>query len=590
MAELIPSISDSNKSRVGTFWGSSPLINGGQTPKTILCNSLPKIPSIKDVNKSETKTSSSLLNKRDEALHSSKIIQKSASSSAIFNMTAVMTDRVVNNSSRSRSSANIHAISSKRKKRSRRGRQGYKIMDVKSRQLSMVAESTEHNGEEETDSDADSWFSDLSSEDEEIIYTTSHPEEEEEDRKTKKVITHDLDTKFIGTKAKETFYQCIATNTANNMKLHLPSTKRYNWSSIKIKKCTGIMNLPPITPRSQFINNCDRANYVPEPILIRREQNSSSLSLQHLGLSQGKFNVLLNSLPTLKNIQTLNLRGNSLTRRSIENLLQTLQPMDSCKSIDLSYNTIGSNAMKLLANYVSKGTLTTISVTNCRLTNGCIEGFCDELMKNNKKNINLTSIDMQRNEIGNGSKVIESCPKLLDLNLSFNKIKTEDGIEIAKLLQNSSKPLQRLSLYLCPLIRPYSPTPDWWKKQKRVVKTEDGEEILVEVEEEPTITVIDELENIFFDEFAAMISNNTKLEDIDISNTGFWKVSCLCDAITNNRNLRHFSLANNSIPKLEMEPFSEAMKSNHTIEGIHIMIGNAVSVDSLGFLRPLNQP
>ena len=194
-------------------------------------------------------------------------------------------------------------------------------------------------------------------------------------------------------------------------------------------KCTGIMNLPPLTPRFKYISACQKAHYIPEPILIRREEHEMSLPLQHLGLSRGKFGLLMDTLTNFTNIKDLNLRGNGLSSRSIETLLKTMQPRNSCTSIDLSYNTMGVQAMKSLAELSSQGTLTTIRLVNCKISNKCVEGFYNVLLDKNRRKINVTSLDIQRNEFGNASKLLQSCPKLVDLNLAFNNVKTNDGVD-----------------------------------------------------------------------------------------------------------------------------------------------------------------
>ena len=286
MAEIIPSTSQSTKSRIGTFWESSPLINGGQTPTQLLCNALPKIiPNKNDNNnnvgnkkpnmkKSQSAPSISMMQQEEEEEKKEKNV---ASSSNIFSMTAVTTS--------DDESSNINITSENKDNKNRRKGRGSrrgnkKKMSLKMRKLSMVEENDEEY-EDESDSDADSWFSDLSSDDEDLIHLNSHPEEDEKNEKT----NDEDDTKFVGLNAKETFYKSIARTAIKKNKVHLPSTKRFNWSSKKIMKCTGIMNLPPITPRSKFINDCENANYVPEPILIRREQNRSSLIRDAASLS-----------------------------------------------------------------------------------------------------------------------------------------------------------------------------------------------------------------------------------------------------------------------------------------------------------------
>ena len=59
----------------------------------------------------------------------------------------------------------------------------------------------------------------------------------------------------------------------------------------------------------------------------------------------------------------------------------------------------------------------------------------------------------------------------------------------------------------------------------------------------------------------------------------FWR-----DLFAENTSLVHVDFSHNNLEKRDVESFSEGLKSNHTIMGVHFL-GNQGEIDGQGFLK-----
>jgi hypothetical protein len=360
---------------------------------------------------------------------------------------------------------------------------------------------------------------------------------------------------FVGIKAKEGFFHALSATSSLRKKNSMFKYQISEQVPDRIQACTGIKKLKPLSPRSKVLTLFENEMLVPEPLLVRANDEETLLGLQNLSLGNKKLSLLSTALPSLPHIKELNLANNNLSRQSLDELFRAMKPMQTITSLNLNRNKVSRSCLSSLAHLLlSKGNqIESVFLKGCGIGNRGIKSFSTTLLDNSPsgKMRHLLELDLQKNNIVSCSYLVDLLPHLKclgTLNLAWNPIKGKEASKIASVC-HSSTDIKRLSFAWCPLFPCESPE--------------------------------------VYAEFGRLIECSRTLAWLDLSCTGFSKVSCLAEGIASNRTLKHLSLSNNRIPPEEAAVFAEALKSNHTLLGLHMLIGNAAHVDHFGFCIPI---
>lgn len=282
-----------------------------------------------------------------------------------------------------------------------------------------------------------------------------------------------------------------------------------------------------LTSIKKSFQNANRS-YIAEPPTFEVQKinklDITNFSIKHYGLNDTQADAYSMAFRSFNRLESLNLRGNRLKSFGAKKIIESLN-WDNLKELDLSKNQIGSPGIKSIKNL--------------------LENDLCSLEALGLENINLSL---------EGLKILCGCLKtnqtLKSLNISNNKLSRTAGQELGLMLYANTI-LETLDIQ--------------WNQL-------NGTEAVC----------------IF-----KGLSHNTSLKTLDISwnPIGNDKISntikALSVLISSNKHLIHLDLSNSNFSMEDCIIFSDCIKSNHVLKGLHFQ-GNYGRVDSLGYIVTLS--
>ncbi|OQS07079.1 hypothetical protein THRCLA_00913, partial [Thraustotheca clavata] len=282
----------------------------------------------------------------------------------------------------------------------------------------------------------------------------------------------------------------------------------------------------PRSARTQYLQRLQQLQRCPEPLGIIRKCDAPKVDLHEYRMGNDFATAMGESLALLPGIDTVNLSSNRISDDAACQIIKNLVSSSTLKYLDMSSNLLCLQAAKSLCSLLqSSKTLIYLNLSRNKLNSRAIVELCDALKK---------------------------CSTLTQLNLSENNFSTPGMNAIAKLLDENAKIEE---LYLS------------WNKIRGI-----GAQRLVEA-----------------------IGYHSSLRVLDLSwnslnsCSGHTIASALATALANNKVLMHLDLSNNGLDYEDCTILANALNSNHTVLGLH-MVGNQAYVDSKGFVIPTNEP
>eukprot|EP00605_Chrysophyceae_sp_TOSAG23-4_P001328 GSChrysophyteH1.ASY1.ANO1.1445.1 assembled CDS len=191
----------------------------------------------------------------------------------------------------------------------------------------------------------------------------------------------------------------------------------------------------PISPRSKYIDSCIRDGVNPRASVVIRRGLTKVLDLSHHGIGDKMGDILAGCILELPYLQSINIRDNGLTDKSLGPIVKALVEMQNILQVDLSQNVVGDVASNTLSTYLgSPG----CPIERLVMRNADVDDFeCERFVtaiRNNTKS-NLKEVDLSQNLLGSAEQLNVVMPEL-----------TTAGEAFAELLEESSCQLQKLEL------------------------------------------------------------------------------------------------------------------------------------------------
>ena len=212
------------------------------------------------------------------------------------------------------------------------------------------------------------------------------------------------------------------------------------------------------SPRTAYIAACIDHKVAPLPKVIVRKALSTVVDLSHYRMGDVLGSALADGIAALPSIESINLRDNNLTDKSLHPLLLSLRRIRGVLELDLSQNKIDEQASEALAALLSDPSCQLEKLT---LENSDVDDVeCCKFVECLQSNSSLKTLDLSNNELGShendrevqtGGKAIgdflnhRMC-RLHTLSIKWNKIRGKSAHYLASsLAQNSTLTLLDLS-------------------------------------------------------------------------------------------------------------------------------------------------
>ena len=332
--------------------------------------------------------------------------------------------------------------------------------------------------------------------------------------------------------------KCLSERAAYELGM-IPHMKRRDLGA---GKPDTTRNLPSNVALRQIISS----KYVAEPLMARTGSGKRGEgNLCNLSLGNTRLAPILPCIADTSCSLDLSANRMSLGRSSI---LKDVSQFQQLHHLCLSSNIIGNGSAEGLVDIMSLPHIVSLVMQDCKIGSRQLRSIANVLKTRKKRHSSLQFLDLRGNKIGNFAANLLSgllsyllCG-LQNLALDNNTI-THVGLSslIHALTEgNAGSNLQRLSISMNPLGS---------NPQSAIVMSS----LLRECEE---------------------------LTDLDLSWT---RMSILGDefreVLSQSKTLLHLQLSHNSMLANECSLLSEALKSNHTLLGLHIQAGNCCTID-----------
>ncbi|KDO32465.1 hypothetical protein SPRG_02942 [Saprolegnia parasitica CBS 223.65] len=259
--------------------------------------------------------------------------------------------------------------------------------------------------------------------------------------------------KYFGAPARQTFYADYRELAAKQQLYAIPMGTGIDASSRGETKADA---KDVASPRTHCLTKSIMAGRPAIPLVIRKNTtNVFDFSYQSLGDAyMEQFAECVGSLPFLEEI---NVRDNRLSDMGLHRLLTAVHEHLRLRKLDISENTIGSNAAKILRTMIASPSCT---LQHLVMAKADIDDFeCAAFMSAFEKNASVEELVMPRNRIGEaeqlnvvkpeittGGEAIASMlyvnEKLAKLDLSWNLLRLESGVTLAHSLEYNRKLLE----------------------------------------------------------------------------------------------------------------------------------------------------
>jgi Leucine-rich repeat (LRR) protein len=140
----------------------------------------------------------------------------------------------------------------------------------------------------------------------------------------------------------------------------------------------------PASPRAIFLSGCLNASIPPVTVALIRKKISATINLAHMGLGTKIARVLAPCLSSLPHLQLLNLSDNNLDDLGLSLLIRAIAQHRNIEILDISQNTIGSDAAEALAEFLGHKDcrLQCLRMSNANIDDGECANFVEVLMSN----------------------------------------------------------------------------------------------------------------------------------------------------------------------------------------------------------------
>jgi hypothetical protein len=308
------------------------------------------------------------------------------------------------------------------------------------------------------------------------------------------------------------------------------------------------------SPRLQYIDHFfDPSSTLqqcpPQMLGIVRRRDDSAVELNHYGIGSRFVDPVSHTVSLLPEIKVVNLRENRLKDKDIANFVKKMGKF--VEDIDLSYNVVGMETIKVITSHLSLDTsnLKSICMENACLSSKTLQYLCNAL---------------------------HNCACLTSLDLSYNAFDSQACLAYSQLVR-LSRSLKYIVLKWCNIIGNKEGSNKEGSKTKInqiEAKRESGAEaILSALGDNVTIEMVD------------LSWNNLGTNAQPKSQSGKC-VDALGKMFSNNKTILYLNLSHCHFTVNDVETLSYALNNNHTICGLHFD-GNIASIDSKGFLHVL---
>ena len=202
--------------------------------------------------------------------------------------------------------------------------------------------------------------------------------------------------------------------------------------------------------RAKFLKRCARENLPPQPCLVRKFK-SDELNLSGMLLGDQIGLALAEAIPSIPNVEELDLSTNRMTGLSISKMLNAIEFSDILRSLNLSGNRLGFKGMDSLMSFLAKTScLESLELEKTKSGDEQARILCQGLCKNKT----VTFLNVANNQFGERAghyfakmlrripsvedydekkkKIISSDCILTNLDLSWNQIRTTGAEAMGK--------------------------------------------------------------------------------------------------------------------------------------------------------------
>ena len=352
-----------------------------------------------------------------------------------------------------------------------------------------------------------------------------------------------------------------------------------------IKRDPGSPQMNPESKSSVALTNIvAQSSYVPEPLLSRNDHGQfSNLSLGHSRL-EPILPCIADGFTSSSSSHSLDLSANRISFGRT-NILSELSKYQSLRHLKLSSNLVGGSGSLMtrnttaatgIASVLALKCLESLCMQNCNIGARCVQDIAHALKHSQKRTSSLLFLDLRRNKLDDSachflsqwfnrstsddmSREQEAATATTtNNNDGVMNVDSTQGIRLSNLknlaLDDNTITHKGLSQLIDALAE------DCILKRLSISMNPLG------IKSSTSIS--------------SLLERCPELTDLDLSWTRLKILGEeLLDTLSKSKTLLHLSLSHNNMDSKECDALGECLRSNHTLLGLHVMVGNSCTVD-----------
>ena len=364
----------------------------------------------------------------------------------------------------------------------------------------------------------------------------------------------------------------IATFLSHNTKLQVLDL---SCSELQRSGCLDIFKvLQSISVLASLkISNCNINNEAADELATVLLNNTllQELDLSCNDLSKSDSVTILKGMKNISNLIAFNINHNTITDEAAEELVTVVRHNPLLQVLNLSYGNLStSDAMKILKGIKNISNLVTLNISHNMITDEAVDNLVCLLFYNTS----LKEIDLSSNHISASSAIkvfkgMEKFSSLEAINISHNMVTDKAAENIATVLSHNNK-LKSLNL-----------SSNYFTSEG-FVKIFDGMENIVFLKN-LSIGSNEIIASEAINGITTVLSHNLELEELDLSNSFIQTagVTKIFKGLRNISNLRKICIRGNNITDEAADDIADVLSQNTKLKEIDIGSNNLQTTSAI---------
>lgn len=223
------------------------------------------------------------------------------------------------------------------------------------------------------------------------------------------------------------------------LKISVGERKLFIRAATKKERHAWFLALTSRIAAVSYLASTEAASVRPDTRVLAffHSDKSPSLILNDKALDSHAIGALVKGLPGRDELEQLSLENAGLTVENLEQLVTVIDKLASLKSINLSGNKLGPNAISHIVKLFTNPTLSVVSLANNNLDAAAVDALLSAL----KDKENLTTLDFSNNNLGDDGvasftrAIAGQKSNITSLQLSGNAISDTGAAAVAELIK-----------------------------------------------------------------------------------------------------------------------------------------------------------